>query len=119
MGGASEGRALPMAGRQPEVRGSVARARSGVFDLADPERVRAGWQHRFVAAGARAEEMIELYRELGFEVAADPVPTGGPEDGCAGCFGAGGDEYRSIYTRRPGEEPPESSPPMAPTGSCR
>lgn len=66
----------------------------------NPERIRDGWEHRFVAAGARAEEMIALYRELGFEVVADPVPTEALIDGCTACFGTGGQEYRSIYTRR-------------------
>lgn len=66
-----------------------------------PERIRDGWEHRFVAVGARAEEMIALYRELGFEVVADPVPTEALIDGCTACFGPGGQEYRSIYTRRP------------------
>jgi hypothetical protein len=93
-----------MARRDPEDGGGVgpsAGGRAGVVDAVDPERIRAGWQHRFVAAGARADEMIELYRELGFEVAADPVVTGRMVEGCAACFGASADEYRSIYTRRP------------------
>lgn len=73
----------------------------------DPERIRAGWEHRFVAAGERAEEMIALYRELGFEVVADPVTPDIFIDGCETCFGAGSEAYRSIYTRRwPGSPPP-------------
>lgn len=67
----------------------------------DPERIRAGWHHRFVAAGARADEMIALYRELGYEVASDPVRGGTAVEGCAACFGSGGEEHRAIYTRRP------------------
>lgn len=76
----------------------------------DAERIRAGWEHRFLAAGERAEEMIALYRELGFEVVADPVAPDGLVDGCATCFGAGSEAYRSIYTRRgPGSPPPRSA----------
>lgn len=75
--------------------------RVGTFDPVDPERIRDGWEHRFVAAGARAEEMIDLYRELGFEVAADPVATARAVEGCAACFGDGAEQHRSIYTRRP------------------
>jgi hemerythrin-like domain-containing protein len=66
----------------------------------DPDRIQAGWEHRFVAAGARADEMIELYRQLGYEVAADPVRTHTLEDGCVACFTSGGESYQSIYTRR-------------------
>lgn len=94
-----------MAGRDTGGAGAQAGASVARFDPVDPERIRAGWEHRFVASGARADEMIELYRELGFEVAADPLVTGGMVEGCATCFDAGGEEYRSIYTRRPERQP--------------
>jgi len=71
----------------------------------DPARLEAGWEHRFVAEGRRADEMIALYRELGFEVAADPVPTLDMRGGCAACFGSSTDSHRSIYTRRPQRAP--------------
>lgn len=101
-------RRLPMAGRDASGAQGSGGAHVPAFGPVDPARIRAGWEHRFVAAGARAEEMIDLYRELGFEVAADPVVTGGLVEGCATCFGGGGDEYRSIYTRRPANGPRES-----------
>ena len=66
----------------------------------DPARIQAGWQHRFVAEGARAEEMIRLYGELGFEVAGDPVLTDDGTGVCSVCFGSTGQSYRAIYTRR-------------------
>ena len=65
----------------------------------DPARLAEGWEHRFTAAGARAEEMISLYRELGFEVVADPVRREGVDPGCTVCL-SGSLEYRVIYTRR-------------------
>lgn len=71
----------------------------------DPLRIEAGWQHRFVAEGQRAEEMIRLYRELGFDVAADPVLTGHDPDECSVCFGTTGESYRAIYTRRLAPDP--------------
>jgi len=71
----------------------------------DPERIRAGWVHRFVATGVRAEEMAELYRELGYEVAADPVVTHTLDGGCVVCLTSGGEQYLSIYTRRPAPDP--------------
>lgn len=67
----------------------------------DPARIAEGWEHRFTAAGARAEEMIALYRELGFEVVADPVPGNAVDPGCDVCL-SGSLEYRVIYTRRRG-----------------
>lgn len=68
---------------------------------ADPSRIEDGWEHRFVAVGARAREMIELYQQLGFEVAADPVPDVLLPGGCAECFGGTTESYLSIYTRKP------------------
>lgn len=84
-------RRLPMIGRREDMSGSTE---------PDPARLRDGWEHRFVAAGARADEMVDLYRELGYEVVADPVMTHTLEDGCVACFSSGGEQYRSIYTRR-------------------
>jgi len=65
----------------------------------DPGRIAQGWEHRFVAAGERVEEVVALYRELGFEVVADPVGGEGMDDGCTACF-AGQVRYSAIYTRR-------------------
>ncbi|HSM03652.1 MAG TPA: hypothetical protein VK858_03485 [Longimicrobiales bacterium] len=45
--------------------------------------------------------MIALYRELGFEVVADPVPGNAVDPGCDVCL-SGSLEYRVIYTRRRG-----------------
>ena len=67
------------------------------------DRVAAGWELRFVAEGTRAEEMTELYRELGFEVAADPVHDGlvgeATED-CDACRALAAGRFTAIYTRR-------------------
>ena len=66
----------------------------------DPARTAEGWEHRFVATGERIDEMVGLYRSLGFEVVADPVHRDGMDQGCLTCF-SGGLEHRAIYTRRP------------------
>jgi len=71
----------------------------------DPARIQAGWQHRFVAEGQRAEEMITLYRELGFDVEADPVRTRHDTDECSVCLGHTGESYRAIYTRQSTVDP--------------
>ena len=91
---------LPVVGpRTPADPGTVSIPETGTRP--DPARTAEGWEHRFVATGERIEEMVTLYRSLGFEVVADPVRREGMEDGCVTCF-SGGLEYRAIYTRRPG-----------------
>jgi len=66
----------------------------------DPARASAGWTRRFTARGVRAEEMIQLYRSLGYEVVADPVTSNPPSEACVGCSLPVQLEYRTIYTRR-------------------
>lgn len=68
---------------------------------ADPARLAAGWERRFVASGERVEEMASLYRELGFEVCADPVDPSTMEDECAGCGLVAALAFVTLYTRRP------------------
>ena len=66
----------------------------------DPARAAAGWERRFVADAARADEAMRLYAELGFEVCADPLA---PEDltgGCEDCRLLMLRTFRTIYTRR-------------------
>lgn len=67
----------------------------------DPRRLAEGWERRFIADGRRAEEAVDLYRELGYEVVADPVR---PEDlagECEACRIVAMLSFKSIYTRRP------------------
>jgi hypothetical protein len=68
---------------------------------ADPQRLADGWERRFVAEGARAEEMMDLYRRLGFEVAADPVIASDMHGDCADCQLLARFQFRTLYTRRP------------------
>jgi hypothetical protein len=67
----------------------------------DPALLAAGWERRFIADRRRAEEALELYRGLGFEVRAEPV---GPEllgDDCSDCQLVVQRWFVMIYTRRP------------------
>jgi len=73
---------------------------------ADPERIADGWERRFIANGPRAEEMMRLYRELGFEVVADPVQAGHAGDDCEDCQVVIASQFKMIYTRRPKIPPP-------------
>lgn len=68
----------------------------------DPARLADGWEYRFVADGARAEESAALYRELGFEVCADPVGAAA-SPACADCRLVALLHFRAIYTRRPSD----------------
>jgi hypothetical protein len=68
---------------------------------ADPTLVAAGWTRRSLADPARAAEMIELYRSLGFEAQAVELE---PEDfgpSCLSCASILCRSYVMIYTRRP------------------
>lgn len=60
----------------------------------------AGWQRRFVADAVRAEEMVELYRQLGFEVLLEVVQIVESGDDCKDCTPLMQSEYRTIYTRK-------------------
>jgi hypothetical protein len=60
----------------------------------------AGWQRRFVADGARAAEMAELYRELGFEVRTEAVSAADLGDACADCLLVAALRFQVVYVRR-------------------
>ncbi|OGF22408.1 MAG: hypothetical protein A2V63_10090 [Candidatus Eisenbacteria bacterium RBG_19FT_COMBO_70_11] len=83
------------------VAGEAQRVLSDAQIEADPARVAEGWERRFVADGARAEEMIALYRELGFEVVADPIRPDHIGDQCESCQLLIRLQFKMIYTRRP------------------
>lgn len=67
---------------------------------ADPALEAAGWQRRHLVEPARAEETIELYESLGFEVMSrSPTPDDfGPK--CKECADAACLAFVLIYTRR-------------------
>jgi hypothetical protein len=81
------------------------KARVAASAEADPKRVAQGWERRFVTEGSRAGEMMSLYRELGYEVCADPVEPRELDQGCRGCALVAALRFRTIYTRRPGAGP--------------
>ncbi len=72
--------------------------RDGVRAMTREEELkRQGWQKRFTIDEPRLSEMIEQYRELGFEVLVEPVDTSSEE--CAACVTAFRDRYKTLYTR--------------------
>jgi hypothetical protein len=69
---------------------------------------RQGWHRQFVAAEPRLGEAAALYRELGFEVHLEPLPTQekkfnrqthNTEIKCRTCFEGSEDQYSIIFTR--------------------
>jgi hypothetical protein len=66
----------------------------------DPTRLAAGWERRFIADAARADEAMELYRDLGYEVCADPVRAEELDEECTDCRLLATLKFVTIYTRR-------------------
>jgi hypothetical protein len=63
-----------------------------------------GWTRQNVTDEPRLSELVEMYKELGFEVLLEPfVPA--EEDDCTTCIAQEPERYKIIYTR-----------PTAPTG---
>ena len=69
-----------------------------VFMNREEELKRQGWEKRFTIDEPRLSEMVEQYKELGFEVLLEPVDTSSEE--CTTCIIAFHDRYKTIYTRR-------------------
>ena len=66
----------------------------------DPQRIADGWERRFIADRPRAEEAIELYTGLGYEVCADPIMREELADDCEDCLLVAQLRFVTIYTRR-------------------
>ncbi|HOJ42767.1 MAG TPA: hypothetical protein PLW88_04740 [Syntrophorhabdaceae bacterium] len=73
----------------------------------EEELKRQGWEKRFIACEPRLTEMVELYREIGFEVLLEPLPSEEEidrntcaEKECTICFKENREKYRIIYTRQ-------------------
>ncbi len=70
---------------------------------ADPARLAAGWERRFLADGPRAAEAVALYESLGYEVEAVALSGTDLPDDCTDCQLATLLAFKTIYTRRPKE----------------
>ena len=66
----------------------------------DPALVAAGWERRFTADGKRADEAMELYRELGYEVRTEPVDPELVAEECEDCQLLMLMKFKTIYTRK-------------------
>jgi hypothetical protein len=56
-----------------------------------------GWEKRFTIDEPRLSEMVEQYKELGFEVLLEPVDLSSEE--CTSCIAVDPKRYKTIYTR--------------------
>lgn len=73
----------------------------------EEELLNSGWERRFIASEPRLSEMVEMYKEIGFEVHLEPLPSkeeldvqGCEDSGCTVCFNMDRDRYRIIFTRQ-------------------
>ena len=61
--------------------------------------IREGWEKQATYDDPRLSEMVEMYRQIGFEVHLEPFKAEN-EDGCTGCMQSTPDLYKTIYTRK-------------------
>ena len=66
----------------------------------DPALVAEGWKRRFTADAQRAQEAIELYTQLGYEVRAELLLPEQLTGECEGCRSLVISEFKTIYTRK-------------------
>jgi hypothetical protein len=71
---------------------------------ADPRLVADGWERRFMADSQRANEAVELYTSLGYEVRAESVLPSELSDLCTDCKLVVCSTYVTIYTRKKVDE---------------
>jgi len=73
----------------------------------EEELIADGWERRFIACEPRLSEMVATFKEIGFEVLLEPLPSkdemdqaGCEESGCTACFDVDPERYRIIFTRQ-------------------
>lgn len=60
---------------------------------------KAGWQRQFTTEEPRLSEVVELYRELGYEVRLEQACGELPLPECASCYETFCDKYKTIFIR--------------------
>ena len=58
-----------------------------------------GWEKRTTYNEPRLSEVVEMYRELGYEVYLKPFDPD-EETGCSECMKASPEQYTTVYTRK-------------------
>lgn len=59
-----------------------------------------GWERRFIADPQRADEVIALYRQAGFEVRTESAIPDDLRAACESCWLVQAGYFHVIYTRR-------------------
>lgn len=77
---------------------------TGLSDLpqrtkSEEELIREGWTRRFIGGPPRLQEMVELYKSLGYEVWLEPQAPEEFRDECEDCTLALR-FFRVVYTRK-------------------
>ncbi|MBE9469654.1 MAG: hypothetical protein IMY78_00195 [Chloroflexi bacterium] len=67
------------------------------------EMVEMGWEEVAIDSGDHVQRMVEMYKELDFDVYLEEVK---PEDvgRCTDCYEASGEKLFRVYTRRKQEQ---------------
>lgn len=67
------------------------------------EMVKMGWEEVAIDSGDHVQRMVEMYKELDFDVYLEEVK---PEDvgRCTDCYEASGEKLFRVYTRRKQEQ---------------
>ena len=68
---------------------------------ADPKLLAEGWERRHLADPDRAQEAIEVYSSLGYEVKAQNLTPADFGSDCGDCASVVCKTYVIIYTRKP------------------
>jgi len=82
------------------VEGEARRVLSEAQIAPDPARIADGWERRFIIEGARADEMVQLYESLGYDVAADPIAPEDVSGDCEDCALVMRLRFVMLYTRK-------------------
>ena len=90
---------LPLLPIRVVVEGEARRVLSDSQIASDPERLAQGWERRFIADEVRVAEMVQLYQELGYETAVDPIRSGDVDEDCGDCQLVAQRRLKMIYTR--------------------
>ena len=58
-----------------------------------------GWEKQATYDDPRLSEMVDMYKEIGFDVHLEPFNAAN-EEGCTGCMALFPDQFKTIYTRK-------------------
>ena len=69
----------------------------------EEELARQGWEKQSTNDEPRLSELVETYKEIGFEVLLEPFHPD-EEPGCTECMKISPDNYKTIYIRKKSPE---------------